>query len=455
MNDADRRAIDLATLDLALDDAGYRSLGECTALGVAALLLATDETALESWYERAPHADFPIARVASRAVDRDDVADRIDATLMRDPGVLDDLRRAAITWSHPELVDLLERPEFRGSAAYMLAHAEPDVLLDWLDAERDPDELVDAARAVAASGIEELFDAFEPWLAAAREAKEPTGQLEAALFVLSPARWARGFIAGDWDAAFLGDSVAMADIVAAAGQSYWTHTLSFFDADSDEFAAVARMIAAGAAASLHFGADELPADLIDAFYREDWVALAQHPAFATAIALAEEEDDWQQPLLESAAHDVLLARGVESPGIAGLPLSSSHPDAEEVGVALELLADREVDPIALVATICDAAEFAAVDGFEALPRAAAALESHSHPAVRAAAKAVTAAVDVAATRADAADPSVRGIAAAERLARAGTAGLHALIDLWADGPPGRATLYAALIQQELAYPQEK
>ena len=450
IGDADRQAIELVTLDLPVTDAGYRLFGECTAIGQAALLLALDDSALEAWYLAAAPPQGPISRVLSRTADLEEVADRIDATLVEDPSVLADLCRAQITWFHPELVALLDQPSRRISAAWMLSHTEFELLLDWLDGDRTPEELVDVARAVAPSGVPELFDALSPWLGAIREdAPDCAAHLEAALFVLSPQSWGRGFLRGQWDAAFLHDSVAMADILCASGQSYWSGALALFDPASEPFGAIARMIVAGAAANLHFGIDDPPPAIVNAFYVEDWPTLMAHPAFAIACTLAEEES-WQQVLLESAVHDVLGARGIESPGLGGLPLSSSHPDAEEIATALQMRDRTDVDPIAAVATICDLLELRALPEFAALPAAFAPLARHDDPAIASAAQLLVSDTELAADIELAGGETVAAFAAAERIARRGTPdAIRALIDLWADGPVLRANFLSTLLHQEI------
>lgn len=450
MNDADRRAIELATLGLPLTQQTARALGECTALGQAALLLAMDDSALEAWYLAAAPPVGSISRVLSRAVDLDEVADRIDASLATDPDVLNDLCRAQITWAHPELVSLLTQPRFRLCAAWMLSQTDFEPLLDWLDGEREPAELVAVARAVAPSGVPELFEALSPWLAAVKTAAPKlAAQLEAAMFILDPAAWGRGFVQGQWEAEFLHDGVGMADIIAAAQQSYWTAALAAFDPSTDEFGAIARMVAAGAAAGLFFGADDPPQAVVDAFYVEDWEKLRIHPGFSVAAALAE-DDGWQQPLLEAAAHDVLIARGIDSPGIGGLPLSSSHPDADEVAAARGLPSHPQVDPIVLAATASDVIELRTVPEFADLPRAFAALREHPNSAVARLAAQLETPRSLSDVHELARAEDVNGLSAAENLARRGdSAALLALVDLWAEGPVLRASHYTGLILQEL------
>lgn len=447
---ADRIAIELATLDLPLDDDGARQLGACSALGQAALLLAANDSALEAWYRAAPAPAGGMSRVLARAVDLDDVADRIDATLVEDPSVIADLCRAQITWSHPQMAALLDSEAHRVCAAWMLSQTECEPLLDWLDGDRSPEELVAVARGAAASGLPEIFEALSPWLGALREeAPQWSAPLEAALFVLSPEAWGRGFLRGQWDAEFLHDPIGMADILCAAGQSYWSNALAAFDPQSDEFGAIARMVVAGAAANLHFAADEPSVAVINAFYVEDWGTLAAHPAFSIACTLAE-DDAWQQPLLESACHDLLTSRGIDSPGIAGLPLSSSHPDADEIALARALPGEPSVDPVALVATMCDVQEFRTIAEFADLPALFGTLTSHENPVVAKVAAQLGANVPLEADIVAAQAESVAAFAAAERIARrASPEALGALVELWADGSPLRAGLASALLHQEL------
>lgn len=450
LNDADRRAIELAVFERPLDAAATSVLKELSPIGQAALLLAADEDAIEAWYLQAPEPRGAISRVLFRAVDNDDVADRIDATLVDDPTVLADLCRAQITWHHDALPQLLDVPESRLYAAWMLAQTDFEPLLDWLEGEREAHELVDVARGVAPSGVEALFDPIADWHESLlAEHRRLASRLEAALFILAPARWGRGYLNGQFDADFLNDDIAMADIIAAAGQSYWTGVLAAFTPGSEEFGAVARMAAAGVAATLHFSTDEPPTALVDAFYREDWATLARHPAFAVATTLADEAD-WQQSLLEAAAHDLLRAHAVESPGIGGLPLSSSTPDADEVAAAIAMLELEALDPVVLIATTLDVQELGKLPSFEALPTKFQALQRHDDQKIARVALTLSEPGSLQDELALMRTEGLAGLAAAERVAqRATPEALEVLAEAWGDGPALRAHMYSALLYQEL------
>lgn len=451
-NDADRRAIELAVFDRPLDADALAQIATLSSIGQAALLLAADENAIEAWYRATPDPTGAISRVLFRAVDNDDVADRIDATLLEDPTVLADLCRAQITWHHEDLPTLLDRPESRQHAAWMLAQTDFQPVIDWLSRgqRQEAEAVVDVARGAAVSGVEALFDPVADWYEAIRAEDAALGaRLEAALFVLAPRRWGRGYVSGLYEADFLADDVAMADIISAAGQSYWTGALAAFEPASEEFAAIARMVAAGAAAALHFSVDAPPPEVVDAFYREDWATLSRHPAFTVATALAEEED-WFQPLLEAAAHDLLRAHALESPGIGGLPLSSSQPDADEVAAAQSMLELEDLDAVALIATTLDVQELGRLPGYESLPQHFSALDRHDHYAVARVARALNAPPHLDDELPLMLSDGLAGLAAAERVAQRGSVeALDMLTEAWGRGPALRAPTYSALLHQEL------
>jgi hypothetical protein len=455
MNDADHRALELLFLDnLTADDA--RVLAECSPVGMAALLLSPDESAADWWYEHHRPGDEPIARLLSRAVNREDVADRIDANLRGDPGVLADLVRAGVVWDHPGLPALLDNPAFRFAAAWMVAQTDRPLLQGWLSDERDPEEVVDVARAAALAGAHELFDTLADWRDALDEVGDPyDARVDATLFILSPARWGRRFLRGEWEAQLLTDSLAMADLLGASRWSYWSQSLALWEGHDVEFAFVARLVAAGAGASLTLGFDDDIEPLVAAFDSEDWSTLATHPAFAIANAFIPEKDDALTELvLESAAHDLLSTRGVSSPGIRGLPLSPTEPTGEELEWAAEWLAEipEELEtPFDVVATLTDLARLARYEGIEPVREAARPLLDHPHEVVADAAELVFEPPAVATLADRALGEDVPAFAAAEQLAGRGEEGVEHLIELWANGPPSRATLYADLVYEELRF----
>lgn len=431
MNNADRLALGLLLHGIPLDDDGYRQIGGCTAVGQAALLLAADESAIEAWYEDTSGEKASISRVLARAVDREDVAERVDATLADEPTVLEDLVRAQVAWSHEAMAGLLDRDLFRMAAAWMLAQTEPSVVDEWLDDERPGAAVVDAVRAIAPSGVEELFENSAAWFEPiSGEDPELAARLEGALFVLSPSRWGRGYLGGRFDGLFLGSAAAMADVIGHTTDSYWTRALAAFADQDDEFELVARLAAAGVAACVTASPEDLEA-IAAAFDEEAWEVLAGHPVFSVAVALADEEDS--HPLVESAAHDLLVYRGYQSPGIVGLPLSASVPGDEgaEAAEALLAAADTE-DPVRIVATVVDLAEVLATGRYEPLRDALKPAQRHHSQAVVSAA---TAARAPAMVQSLPDDPLQRLAAVRLFAARGDEDSTRTLIELWADGPP--------------------
>lgn len=459
MNDADRRALDRLFLDIGFSDEDYRSLGGCSSIGMAALLLADDESALLAWYDHHGRSDEPIARVLSRAVDRDDVADTIDANLAADPGILADLVRAGIIWAHPALTELLDHAAFRYGAAWMQAQTDREAFEDWLAAEREPDEVIDAARAAALGGATETFPTFAEWRDALQEVGGPwDARIDAALFILSPARWGRRFLRGDWEPDLFTDSIAMADALTAGGGSYWADSLSLWSDHPAEFAFVARLALAGAAANLSITADHDIEDLVDAFDNEDWDTLAAHPVFAVANALIPEKDDaLTQLVLESAAHDLLNTRHVPSPGIRGLPLSATDSTDEELEWAAQWFAEvpDELDnAFDVVATLADLAWLVARRDnarLQAVLEAARPLLDHDHDVVAEAASRVFDPPKRGRLANNANGDDISALASAGWLARRGEESLAPLTRLWANGPPSRATRYADLLFDELRF----
>ena len=457
MNDADQFAIAHIQHDVPFDDDAYRILGECSPVGQAALLLGQDNTALLEWYERpGEHTASSIARVLSVAVDRDDVIERVDAHLADDPRILEDLVRSRVTWDHPDIPGLLDRADFRIGAAWHLVQTRPDELADWLTAERQVPEVGNVARAVALAAGLELFEPLGEWVELARD--EPgrwSAKIEGALFTLDPRRWARGHLGGMWDAEFLEDWVAMADVLSIAPPSYWSATLAALRKESDEFALISRLAAAGASAALLLAPEEPLERVVDAFDAEDWDVLAQHPLFATAVSLADDEE-LHVPVLESAAHDLLSVAGIPSPGIAGLPLSATRPPDDAVEWAARMLNEVGDDPeqlIPVVATLFDFQELrdGGDDRLGAVHEAIGELAKLDGVAAKIA-RTIVEPTPVEHLERSANGTGIECLAAAEELA-VRTAGPRRepleLIELWADGPVLRSSLYSGLVHQNL------
>ncbi len=458
MNDSDWRIANHVVLELPFDDGAVDELAELGPVGQAALLLGTDDTILEDWYVRGGGAPGPMARVVARSVDLDEVADTIDATIDRDPQVIADLLRAGVTWSHPSLPQLLDRPEFRWGAAGMLSQTDPEVLEDWLDAERDPEEVIETARIVGLLGIGDLFDAYEAWWGPVSELDgREKHRLEAALFNMSPDRWSRLYLRGDVTAALSADWVAIADVLTCSGASYFAGLLDAVRDDAHALDTITRLALAGAGARAAAPPEQSLDPVIEAMEAENFALLAGHSIFRAATCLADDADELLPALVDAAAHDLLFSRGLDSPGIGGFPLSPTYPTPQEVEAALELLRDGGSDPedeLYLVATLVDLGELALADPETFAPhlRAAEKLRGDQRAPVARAAAALGDA-DVTTLAAQAAAEDIRGWAAAERLARLATPGATAaLVDLWShQGSLSRSSHYAALVFDVLRF----
>ena len=465
MNELDRKVVDHTVHDFPLSETDYRQLGDSGPIGQAALLLGLDETAIDSWFERFRGPASAVARVLSRVVDRDEVIDAIDAQIATDPVVLQDLVRGSMTWAHPALPQLLERPEYRAGAAWMLCQAEPDALVQWLDGSRTPEEVAETARVCGIAGSHELFEPFSEWLEPLREAGgRQAHRLEAGLFLMDPSRWSRMYLRGESDGSWFGDWVAVADALTVHAASYFSGLLAAVFDDRDAFELVARLAMAGVAARFVVQPGDDVQAILAALEAEDFGLLAAHPGFVTAAALGDEEE-LQIPLLESAAHDVLFIHGEDSPGIAGFPLSPTYPTDEEIAAAEELLRNPGTDPgdyLTVVGTLVDLAELAQGDPqrFAPLLDAARALRSDPRKPVARAAHRLFEQEPVSELARQAVGEDIRAYDAAERLARrADEPALLELIDLWAEaGSLLRVPLYSALtydvMRHLVALPQE-
>lgn len=455
MNDVDRQIVTSVALELPLTQERHRTLGEATEIGQAALLLGTDETAIEEWFERYRGEGGPMARVLARAADRADVADLIDDTLDDDPTVLADLMRATIAWNHPSIPDLLDRPDYRGPALWMLMQVEPERVEAWLEGERDPDDVVEAARIAGSLGCADLFDTFFDWWEPFAEARgHHRRRLESSLFLMDPERWSRAYVGGELEAEFLSDGVAVADVLTAAGASYFSEILAVVHDDAIAFESLSRLAVAGAAArfAARLNDESEPADVLQAVNDEDFALLTTHPAFRVATCLADDDDLLQGALLDAAAGDLLYGAGADSPGIGGFPLSPTFPMDEEIDAALHLLRKPGRGPddeLFLVATLVDLARLTPSDPERFAPHIAAAkkLVDDDRTIVSRAARWAVEPTPPEELGRRAAGDDMRAYAAAEKLARrADEPALRELIELWSQrGALLRAPLYSMLI----------
>src|SRR5690554_3710999 len=326
-----------------------------------------------------PTFDFaaatPLARLAwvsdeSEAVERriDAIFDAADEALHA--ALIDTLARAQIAWAHLQIDAALDADATRQAAAWLVAHAEPEALNDWLLDCELVDDALDALRAISLSdadlptgdwsAIEQWQDALAAALMETQDAEE-VADFEAALagvtgalVVLDPDAWARLALGGDADANWLKDPVIVADFLQIHGPSSWLEALSLLDAAEDPALEFGALLAVAAASGL----DAAPPDEDAA---RELIALLQLPAdapetawqpaatrldLATAIALTGADDAAPADglgllLVQIAAHERLIHHGYHSPGIPGLPHSPSDPEDVSFEASQALLQDLE------------------------------------------------------------------------------------------------------------------
>ena len=452
MNESDRIAIDLLTLDLAPDDDGYRSLGRCSEIGLAALLLAQDDTALEAVYDAAPQYS-PAMRLLMHVVRSGEPDAPIRQILSDTPRFLGDLCRCDVGWDHDDLHQLLDDPQARFDAGLMLARIEPERLFSWFEFAEDPDDIVAMARLAATAEAVSIFEVVASCHAPVAQQDPVLGaRLEAAVFLLSPLDWSVSYVRGRFGADFLDDSESVADMVSWLGSGVWASALAAFEPGTDEFDLLARAMAASVGAIAYCATEgDLPDDFVEAIDEGNWEQMRQHGAFRVATVLAE-DDDTQELLMQIAAHELLKSQGLASRGIDGFPLSSTAPTPDAVDAAHALMRDAEAEPLAVVATVCDALELSMLPEYAALSDFLSAV-SHADPLVAAAIQRLEPR-DIAAQAELAGGTDLNALAASVRLALGSEPAALELIRLWADGPLIRSHWFAGLVAQAITYPRD-
>lgn len=327
--------------------------------------------------KQATRVDFEradqLARLAwvldeSAAVERaiDDLFQQPDWRLRG--ALLDTLARAEVGWTHPTILEGLERDETRSSAAFVAARGMPLELDEWLDSCEVADDGLEAMRAVALAGeVGRAADwpGFLAWHDAIMEldgAKLEKQRASAALAALDPTYWARHTLAGDSDESWLEDVESVADFLIAHGLSEWTEVFASFDIApgtslganfkaARDFAALLAVAAAiGISGREHLS--EAEARELIAFFEispdtpsERWEGRVGRAGLAGCLALLGGElevagdEGLALLLVQVAAHQRLLAHGFHSPGIPGLPFSASDRSDIDVEMGEEIRAE--------------------------------------------------------------------------------------------------------------------
>ena len=326
-----------------------------------------------TWGDAGPIETLAIA--ASERPEREEALDdRLDG---EDPAaVAIALARAATLWEHDAFFALLEddRAAARASAACLLAQVDPEGLLDWLHYAEEPgdDALRDIARALSLhlevpldGGLSDIWEALEE-LDEDEDLIDLRDATEAAIAVAAPLDWARGVMAGDFSFRWLRDPARVADFLVTYGETSWLEALALLEIgesrDAFEFAA---LLAVAASAALPAADAEVDPEALHNLMesardpqQKGWEPAAVAAGFKVAVALGGE--NMSELLVQVAAHERLILAELPSPGVAGLPLSTTDEDQLNFSATRELFADvaAEAAPddeviAATVKTLCD------------------------------------------------------------------------------------------------------
>ena len=389
-----------------------------------ALLAVLDpHGAIRQSYLDAHVSSWEQARELERLVlarsDQDPHEEMLDDLLdtSHDAEVVAALARTGQAWDHPAIASLLESssPHTCEAAACVMARAEPEDLLDWLDVVDDIDDtqLVIVSRAIALSndasrddGLIELLDAMrEEDAHPDDDERDPVvDAIEAAVALSSPLEWARRVMGGEYDARWFSISSSVADFLVTYGETSWLEALALLERSGDDGAfSFASMLAVVASAGLGMEGADVRVEELHRLIEESqdardssWEALAVALGFRVAIAIG--DDGFMSLFVQVAAHERLLAASEPSPGVMGLPLSSTDHALHDISAARSMFEEaREMDEtidsehvVSLVKTLCDVRAWSALDddaySMHHLLDAIEALTTHPHPAIALAAK---------------------------------------------------------------------
>ena len=324
-------------------------------LGLFLLAMTCDGDLIEPvaqaqrWELRSPSGP---KRLASMHIDRPEVERALDRALASGHlGVAADLVRARVPWTHDALQGWLDQPERRSLAALLLAAVDPELVQRWCvsDAPQRARDLIEPLRALAMvdssealhflrSVREELEEEEE------RDALKVRERLDGLIAVADPVRFARGVMMDELELGWLRRPEAVADVLAVHGTSSWLETLACLEIAQTmtafEFAALLAVTASTSARPLADD-DEVRrvVDLIQALRdrSREWEGPALELDLPIPLGLGDE--DLTPLLIEVASHERLLASGLPSWGIVGLPLSATLPEALDLDAASDLLSE--------------------------------------------------------------------------------------------------------------------
>jgi len=348
--DINKRILDAAIRHIPLNPADLKNLEGIDARGLAAMGVVAEATLLDAWYKALLKKAKPtrIEAFISLLVDRDEVADNIDARLERgDFRVLNDLVRLGLPWEHPRIADALKDPEACHAAAISLVEQDsPEAVMAFLEQTDD----VDIFRALSLLGgpfAEPLMHLRDD----TGEESEERAVLDASLIGMIEAEgYGRLLLNGELDSAWTAYPQLMGDVFTLCGPNSWVETLALLEAAGDLDAFSFGGIIGAAVSSLTLGLDE--EDELEE--PKNFEQFQTDSRFSVAAGLAPDEEILEL-LFNAVVHECRLTHDQPSLGIPGLPLSSSNPseqDVEElVSLFEEFMEDGTDDPVKRVAVV--------------------------------------------------------------------------------------------------------
>lgn len=466
-----QRILDQALRQIPFNHDEFGDLSGLDATGLAALAVAADAELLMAWYARlmAKGDATRLEAYISLLVDRDEVADNIDARLARgDFQVLNDLVRLGLPWEHPNMVNALGNDDTRHAAAIALVEQDtPEPVMAWMEEEVDP-EIFRAFSLLGAPFVEQLLAVREE----TDDESEERAILDASLLgMVEPEGYGRLLMNGDIESDWTAYPRLMGDVFALCGPNSWVETLALLEAAGDLDAFSFAGLIGAAVSSLTLGLEE--DDEVSA--PESLEEFQTDMRFAVAAGLAPDEEILDL-LYHAVAHECWLTAEEPTPGVPGLPLSSSNPTEEDVaevatqlGEYLEDGADDPVKRVAVVRNLLDATLWGLDEPDFVAPlkaEAAKLLKSKGPAAPRAAAylflntvganpelpdfkpglKALVAEGDIAGLEQLARGEGVAALSAIQQLLDLrSTEGLQAVLNAWMDAPVLRSDSIRRLI----------
>jgi hypothetical protein len=367
-------------------DVGDLVAADAPDLVAALFALCRDEKVCGLWSSQVGFEQADAMGKVAWASSRDEAVEaRIDELLESGEAatIVETLARAGVAWDSPALGELLDHDASRRAAALLLAVARPGDVQQWLDGCDVLEDALDVLRAAALDLSDDLYDTLVDWadvLDDHDDADFERARLDGFLAVLDPHDYARRMLAGDSDIDWLGDLPVVADFLQVHGPTHWLSVLGLLEAVKDPALELASLLAVSAAEGMGFEepSDDQARQLIGLLSveppsesqgakPENWEPIAAELGLGFAIAVVPDED-LSLLAAQVAAHERLIAFGIHSPGIPGLPLSATSEESIDLDASSALLNTiiemddlTEATTLAVVRTLDDLRALVAYD----------------------------------------------------------------------------------------------